>query len=41
MLEVTEHRPMNDEYANARISKLSPVTLNILPLLETITIHFA
>ena len=27
MLEVTEQRPMNDEYVNSRISKLSPVTL--------------
>ena len=30
MLEVTKQRPMNNEYANAWISKLSPVTL-ILP----------
>ena len=28
MLEVTEERPMNNEYANARISKLSPVNIN-------------
>ena len=27
MLEVTEQRPMNNEYANSCISKLSPVTL--------------
>ena len=27
MLEVTEQRPMNNEYVNSRISKLSPVTL--------------
>ena len=27
MLEVTEQRPMNNEYANSWISKLSPVTL--------------
>ena len=27
MSEVTEQRPMNNEYANSRISKLSPVTL--------------
>ena len=27
MLEVTEQRPMNNEYANSLISKLSPVTL--------------
>ena len=27
MLEVTEQRPINNEYANSRISKLSPVTL--------------
>ena len=29
MLEVTEQRPMNNEYANSWISKLSPVTLRI------------
>ena len=29
MLEVTEQRPMNNEYANSWISKLSLVTLNI------------
>ena len=28
MLEVTEQRPMNNEYANSGMSKLSPVTLN-------------
>ena len=27
MLEVTEQRPMNNEYVNSSISKLSPVTL--------------
>ena len=27
MLEVTEQRPMNNEYVNIIISKLSPVTL--------------
>ena len=27
ILEVTEQRPMNNEYANSWISKLSPVTL--------------
>ena len=27
MLKVTEHRPMNNEYASSRISKLSPVNL--------------
>ena len=27
MEEVTEQRPMNNEYVNSRISKLSPVTL--------------
>ena len=27
MLEITEQRPMNNEYANSGISKLSPVTL--------------
>ena len=27
MLEVTEQRPMNNEYVNSWISKLSPVTL--------------
>ena len=28
--EVTEQRPMNNEYANAWISKLSPVTLKYI-----------
>ena len=28
MLEVTEQRPMNNEHANASISRLSAVTLN-------------
>ena len=27
MLEVIEQRPMNNEYVNSRISKLSPVSL--------------
>ena len=27
MLEVTKQRPMNNEYVNSSISKLSPVTL--------------
>ena len=27
MLEVTEQRPLNNEYVNSQISKLSPVTL--------------
>ena len=27
MLQVTERRLMNNEYANSRISKLSPVSL--------------
>ena len=30
MLEVTEQKLMNNEYANARISKLSPVTLSAM-----------
>ena len=30
MLEVTEQRLMNNEYANSCISKLSPVTLSQL-----------
>ena len=27
MLEVTEQRPMNNDYVNSLISRLSPVTL--------------
>ena len=30
MLEVTKQGPMNNEYANALISKLSPVTLTAI-----------
>ena len=32
MLEVTEQRPINNENANAWISKLSPVTLRLMIL---------
>ena len=30
MLEVTEQRPVNNEYANSWINKLSPLTLNFI-----------
>ena len=32
MLEVTEQRPMNNEYANSWISKLSPMNLKVIGL---------
>ena len=40
MLEVTEQRPMNNEYGNSWIGKLSPVTLaGILKILQQIFIN--
>ena len=40
MLEVTEQRPMNNEYANARVSKLSPVTLIAHVLISSTALCF-
>ena len=42
MLKVTEQRPMNNEYVNSRISKLSPGTLaGIFKNLQQIFINVA
>ena len=40
MLEVTEQRPMNNEYVNAWISKLSPVTLKPSTILYSMEIDW-